>query len=289
MHARPNRRDTLTWPPAEVRQVTSTFLSLVDEAAPGLVEGLYLHGSLGFGEWYDGRSDIDFVAVLAQRSAEVVDTLRDVHARVAEVFPRPTFDGFHLTWDDLAGAPYDCPDLPCTQAGYFHEAARLDVHPVTWHELAGHGIRVRGPELGHVDIWTDEAALRRYTHEYLRSYWLEEGQTLRRFPAEAGRPEIVARCVLGTSRLHHLLARNTLTSKTGAGRYALQAFGERWRPIVTEAILIREFGEPSGAYDGHPERRARDTIDFCAMVVETGLAIPIRPAPGSERPTDGAD
>ena len=32
----------------EVRAVTDTFLSLADEAAPGLVEGLYLHGSIGF-------------------------------------------------------------------------------------------------------------------------------------------------------------------------------------------------------------------------------------------------
>ena len=55
------------WPPGEVGQVTGMYLDLVDEAAPGLVEGLYLRGSLGFGEWYDGRSDVDFAAVTAER------------------------------------------------------------------------------------------------------------------------------------------------------------------------------------------------------------------------------
>lgn len=270
-----SRRSKVTWPPAEVRQVTSTFLSLADEVSPGLVEGLYLHGSVGFGEWYDGRSDIDYVAVLSHRPAEVVDTLRDVHGRVAEMFPRPPFDGFHLTWDDLAGTSYDCPDVPCTQGGYFHEEARLDVNPVTWHEIARHGVTVRGHEPGYFDIWTDDTILRRYTHENLRTYWLKQAQALRQFPAEAGKPDNVAWCVLGTSRLHHLLARNSLTSKTGAGRYALDAFGERWRPIVTEAIVIREFDESSGEYDGDTDRRARDTIEFTAMVVETGLAIPV--------------
>ena len=68
MHdARSRVRTPGSWPPAEVLQVAETFLSLADETVPGLVEGLYLHGSLGFGEWYDGRSDIDYVAVMGGR------------------------------------------------------------------------------------------------------------------------------------------------------------------------------------------------------------------------------
>lgn len=258
-----------------VRQVTGMFESLMDEAAPGLLEGLYLHGSLGFGEWYDGPSDIDYVAVLARPSDDgVVDVLRDVHARVAETFPRPPFDGFHLTWEDLARPSYACPDLPCTQAGYFHEEARLDVHPVTWHELARHGITVRGPALETVEIWTDALALRKYTRDNLRGYWQPEVEMLRQFPDEAGKPDIVAWFVLGTSRLHHLLACDRLTSKTGAGRYALEAFDVRWRRIVTEAISIRERGQPTGAYGDDASLRADDTIDFAEMVVHTGLELP---------------
>lgn len=276
MHdARAFGRGTVAWPPAEVQQVTGTFLSLADEAAPGLVEGLYLHGSLGFGEWYDGRSDIDYVAVLSQPPGAVEETLRGVHARVAEMFPRPPFDGFHLTWDDLARPSYDCPDVPCTQGGYYHPEARLDLHPVTWHELVRHGVVVRGPQPGAVDIWTDEKVLRQYTHDNLRSYWAGQVDALRRFPDEAGRPESVAWCVLGTSRLHHLLARNQLTSKTGAGRYALEAFEERWAPIVAEAIVLREFDESTGEYDGEPARRAEDVTGFADMVVRSGLAIPV--------------
>ena len=93
--------------PAEVDQVTQAFLSLADEALPGEIVGLYLHGSLGFGEWFDGPSDIDYVAVLPARpDVATVDALRQVHAELAEEFPRPPFDGFHITRDDLARA---CP------------------------------------------------------------------------------------------------------------------------------------------------------------------------------------
>lgn len=263
------------WPPLQVRRVTDEFLSLVDEAAPGLVEGLYLHGSLGFGEWYDGRSDIDYVAVLAARpDAATVALLRDAHAAVTTTFPRPAYDGFHVTWDDLAGPPHACPDMPCTQAGHFHEEARLDVHPVTWHELAWHGVTVRGPRLEEVEIWTDQKALREYTRGNLASYWARQVEQLRRFPDEAGTPDAVAWYVLGTSRLHHLLATGRLTSKNGAGAHAVATFGERWRPLVAEALSIRAFGVPAGVYDD-PRRRGQDVVAFSAMVVDSGLALQV--------------
>lgn len=261
--------------PAPVAAVTEHFVALADERLPGRLQGLYLHGSLGFGEWYDGRSDVDYVAVLDRRpDTATVAALREVHEAVAETFPRPPFDGFHLTWDDLARPPYDCPDLPCTQAGSFHDEARLDVHPVTWHELAHHAVTVRGPVPADVRIWTDAEALRDYTRGNLASYWAPEVEQLRRFPDEAGRPDIVAWFVLGTSRLHHLLATGALTSKSGAGRYAVDTFGRRWRPLVSDALAVRATGEDAGGYRGDRRRRGEDTIEFTEMVVGSGLALP---------------
>ena len=34
---------------------------------------------------------------------------------------------------------------------------------MTWHELAWHGVHVRGPALEHVDVWTDTDALQAYS------------------------------------------------------------------------------------------------------------------------------
>lgn len=260
--------------PGPVHQVSDLFLSLADRALPGLVEGLYLRGSLAFGEWYDGRSDVDFVAVLARRpDQETVERLREVHDEVATTFHRPPFDGFHLTWGDLARPPYACPDVPCTQGGYFHEEARIDVHPVSWHELAHHGVTVRGPEPPELDVWTDEAELRRYTHDNLTTFWRETAESLARFPGEAGKPDFVAWSVLGVSRLHHLLTTGKLTSKTGAGRYAMSRFGRRWHPVVTEALALRVTGGPSGLYEGAEDKRGADTVAFTEMVVRDGALI----------------
>jgi hypothetical protein len=274
MHpARDSDRPRDIWPPHDVKQVTGMFLDLADEALPGFVEGLYLHGSLGFGEWYSGRSDVDFVAVVASRpTPATVRGLRDVHARVGETFPQPPYDGFHVTWADLAAAPQDCPDVPCILGGQWRDEGRFDVNPVTWHELAWHGVHLRGPQLADVDVWTDTRALQQFSHANLAGYWAGELAELRRFPDEGARPDIAAWLVLGVPRLHHVLATGRLTSKDGAGRYAVEMFGERWRPVVTEALAYRAVGEPAGLYDGEPHGLATDVIEFTQLVLDDALA-----------------
>ncbi len=276
MHpARGSERRPAVWPPEEVRQVTAMFLDLVDDAAPGLVEGLHLHGSLGFGEWYVGCSDVDFVAVLAHRpdDAERV-VLREAHARVGDTFPRPPFDGFHCTREDLARPAYLCPDVPCVQAGRWFDADRRDVDPVTWHELAWHGVTVRGPAPAEGEVWTDRAVLRDHTRENLRTYWTDALAALRQEPERTADPAVMTWFVLGAPRLHHLLATGRLTSKNGAGHHVVSTFGGRWRPVVAEALAHRAIGERTGMYDGAPDRLAEDVIGLTALVVQDGLALP---------------
>ena len=129
--------------PEPVRQVTAHYLALAEERVPGLVEGLYLHGSLGFGEWYDGRSDVDFVAVTASRpdpATEIV--LRDLHEDHGQSFPRPFLSGLYVTWDDLARPPLGVTGLPGVLEGQWSHDHGAE--PRQWHELAHHGVRCTG-------------------------------------------------------------------------------------------------------------------------------------------------
>jgi hypothetical protein len=261
-------------PPAEVSEVTGQFLRLIDASAPALIAGLYLRGSLGFGEYFAGQSDVDFTVILAGRpDAGQLDALAAAHAAVFEAHPHPHFDGFHLVPEHLTSPPEQCPDLPCMFAGTFHEAGRFDVNLVSWHELARHGITIRGPDLTAADVWSDDAALRAFSHANLTSYWAGVSDALAAHPAEAGTPEAAAWCVLGVSRLHHLLATGAMTSKSGAGRHALAAFGTQWHPIVREALRAREQPTAVSAYAGDHAARARDTTAFTAMAIDAGLAL----------------
>jgi hypothetical protein len=260
--------------PAEVTAVTGRFLDLIDASAAGLVTGLYLRGSLAFEEYFPGQSDIDFTAVLAERpGADQLTALASAHAAVHDEYPGPHFDGFHLLRADLAGRPEECPDLPCMFDGSFRPAGRFDVNPVSWHELARRAVAIRGPAVTDGDVWTDDEALRAYSHGNLTSYWAGIAERLRWGPDAAVTPWAVAWCVLGVSRLHHLLATGALTSKSGAGRYALTAFGPRWQPIVREALRVRERPADVSQYEDDPDSRSRDTREFTSMAIESGLAL----------------
>ena len=262
------------WPPLPVRTLTAAYLDLVDEHVPGLVEGLYLHGSLAFGEWHDGRSDVDFVAVSSRRPGGAeLRRLRAVHDELTVSFPAPAFDGGYVTWDDLAGPPAAVPDIACSFGGQWADEGRTSLNPVAWHELASRGVALRGPAPADVPVWTDEAVLRRFTHDNLRSYWAPNVVELAKFPTEAAAPDVVAWFVLGTARLHHLLATGELTTKDGAGHHAVAAFGEQWRPLVAEALAYRAIGELAGLLDA--EQRSEHVVAFSDLVVRSGLEIPV--------------
>jgi hypothetical protein len=147
------------------------------------------------------------------------------------------------------------------------------VGAVSWHELAWHGVHVRGPALQDVDIWTDLQALQEHSYRNLAEYWAERLAQLQRFPEEAARPDVVSWFVLGVPRLHHLLATGRLTSKDGAGQHAVEAFGARWRPLVSEALAHRATGEPAGGYAGEPDRLAADVVELTALALDSGLAL----------------
>ncbi|MFD7134492.1 hypothetical protein [Streptomyces sp. NPDC059894] len=70
----------------------------------------------------------------------------------------------------------------------------------------------------------------------------------------------------------------SLTSKSGAGRYALTVFESRQHPIIIETLRVRESAGAPSAYDGAMGRRGSDTIAFTAMAIEAGLAL------GAHRP-----
>lgn len=273
--------------PAEVRRAVSVFLSTVDAAAPGLIVGCYLVGSVALGDFrasgvgrgpFRTASDIDFVAVLARRTEADTAVLADAHARVTAAQPRPSFDGCFLTEAELAAGPDGCGDVPCAQSGRFVAAGRFGINPVTFCELARYGIAVRGPQPDELDVWHDPAALRAFTADNLRTYWRPAWHQGRRpsplWFAVGLTGWYPVWTVLGVSRLHYTLATGEMTSKCGAGRYARDTFGPRWHRILDESLALRTGGaegprlpQPGGAPPGDPgvpgrhhRRRARALI-----------------------------
>ncbi len=254
-----------------VEQVVDTYLGLVDAEVAGLVEGLYLEGSAVLGDFHPATSDIDFVAVTtAQPDRAMLAALERVHTYLWARWRRPFFDGIYLTWNDLARGPAHAGPVPYAHEGRFHAETNGEHNPVTWHTLARHGRACRGPVPARTDIWAVPEDLARWTDHNLDSYWrpwLQWATPLwTRFGRFALTSPATVWAVTGVSRLHYTLATGDITSKEGAGRYALQAFPPAWHRIVNEALRVRRREATRSLYRT-PLSRRQDLLAFGDMVI----------------------
>jgi hypothetical protein len=72
-------------------------------------------------------------------------------------------------------------------------------------------------------------------------------------------------------RLVHLLVTGRATSKSGAGRWALQAYPQH-EEILTEALRVRERPADPSTYDHDPARRRADLIALMTEVIADGVS-----------------
>ncbi|MGL4298679.1 MAG: nucleotidyltransferase domain-containing protein [Candidatus Neomicrothrix subdominans] len=259
-------------PQEPVHDVVACFLEEVDRRMPGELTGLFLHGSIVWGEFFPG-SDIDFVAVWEQLPAgERLDDLREAHAFVQQRFPSPTFDGFHCTAADLAASPATIEHRPVFYEGAFSDQGSIDINLVTWHELALGPVVLRGQVPG---VYTSLPELFDFTRTNLDTYWrgIADQVSAAGVKAVGKNDDAVAWITLGAVRLHHLLSQHRLTSKSGAGRYVIERLDERWAPIAQEALRVRERPDTPSLYADHGER-GQDTYDLLVWLIENGLTLP---------------
>jgi hypothetical protein len=254
--------------PDEVARLTDEYLRIVDELAPGLVTTLLLHGSLCWGEFFVD-SDVDFVAIASMHPSEgKLRSLASVHERLRGDFPQRRFEGFYCQAADLAAPPIALTSVPAHYDAAFDPAGRADVNLVTWHELAERGIAVRGDV---PTVYTDLDALIAFSRRNLTSYWTPMLKQIEQVgDHDVGeRDSAVAWVVLGVARLHHLLARKRLTSKSGAGRYVLDALEPHWHRVAHDALAVREKPGSASHYNDLAER-GRDVREFLAWAIEDG-------------------
>lgn len=251
--------------PTLVSDLTAHFLKEVDDRLPGRLVGLFLHGSLCWGEFFDG-SDVDFVGLWDELpSGGDLDLLRAAHLATNERFPAPLFDGFHCTTADLAASPAGIESRPVFFQSEFDAAGTVDINLVTWHELAERGIAVRGDIPA---VYTNLGELLAFTRGNLDTYWrgiaglIDDGSVADFGALDAS----VAWVGLGAARPHHLLATEELTSKSGAGRYVRDSLDPRWNLIARESLRIRETPGSASLYQDSTQR-GQDAWDLLRALI----------------------
>jgi Domain of unknown function (DUF4111) len=255
-----------------VQQIVADYLWHVDRALPGVVEGLYLVGSLALDDFHPRTSDIDFVAVCRHcLDDRAIRALRRVHARVAKRPLGRRFSGPYVTWSELAAKPRRAvPGPHVGRNGTVSAGVQTGRDPVTWHTLARHGLALRGPSPDALDVWIDSVGLVSWTRRNLDDYWRRWLHRSSRLLSRPGMATLIdwgpAWGVLGVSRLHYTLTTGEISSKTGAGMYAREAFPSRWLKIIDECLRIRRDDPKRIFYRSRFERR-RDALAFVDIVI----------------------
>jgi Domain of unknown function (DUF4111) len=270
--------------PGAARAAVHDLLAGLDRELPGRIDGFYVVGSTCLGAFRSDRSDVDFVAVVSDGGLDAAELhrLRGIHrglwrtalARDALRGRWPVVcNGSYLPPDALPRSPHEVTPLAGHVAGRFGIGEPgFDVNPVTWHTLAAHGIAIRGPDPASLNVWNDPAELRAWTIGNLNGYWCRWAGRARRpgwATVRALPRRFTAWGVLGAPRLHYTLATGQIASKEQAGRYALEAFGPDFRPLIEEALAFWRREPTTVPYRRRPELRRRATAAFVAHVIDS--------------------
>jgi hypothetical protein len=147
----------------------------------------------------------------------------------------------------LGGTVSSVPPHPHIHDGVLHITGYHDISGVTWWILKHHGIALIGPPPDQLHIppvdWNELIA---QMHQNMKSYWLRFTTDPRRMAwllTDYG----IQWSVLGVLRQYYTFRERTITSKVGAGIYALEHTPPQWHGLIHEAIGIRR-GRKTSSY-----------------------------------------
>ena len=228
--------------PDPVAAAIESWVGHHDRLAPGVVEGLYVVGSVALDDWTP-RSDIDVVAFISDPTdPDTVTALEAAHVAYRSEGGHPTVDGPFLSWADVASPPTSL-QRPWSLDGEFRfDAECFELNPVVWYTLAEYGVAVRGPATTDLGVACDEADRRAWVRDNVDTYW----RTVREevagvLAADPDRQEfsadMVEWCVLGVARIWLTAETGGVVSKTEAGAWAARRLPDHADVFATAAAV----------------------------------------------------
>ncbi len=257
--------------PGVVAAALAVWLDTHDDVAPGVIEGLYVVGSVSLDDWTP-RSDVDVVAVVADASdPDLFGDLASAHALVRECVSIP-IDGLYLAWGDLVVPPMAL-QRPWVLDGEYHvDGESFEINPVTWFTLATYGVALRGEAPARLGIPLDLGDRRSWVRENLRTYWRGVGERLRTEvesddTIETADGDVLEWVALGVARMLYTWETGDVASKSAAGAWAAERAPD-FADMLLAAVDLR--AEPGLATRAH----LLDAATFTEVVVDaTGPAL----------------
>lgn len=244
--------------PEAIQPLMQAYLTQVAQRLPGLMTACYLHGSVALSAFDPALSDVDFITIVSRRcTPDDLAQLAAVHAALEKQYP--PLQGSYLQADDLGKLTIE--PAPYYSDGVLHPRGQHDINSVTWWLLKHRGLILLGPPPDYeVDWGLLVTNMRHNLNTYWRSY-IRDPRRMAWLLSDYG----VQWTVLGTLRQVYTFAEHDITSKVGAGEYALAKLPARWHRIIREALRIRQH-EPESIYRSRFTRSV-DTFRFLQYII----------------------
>lgn len=257
--------------PHLIHPLLDDYISLTTKELPGFLTAFYLHGSIALDAFQESLSDIDFIAVISRTcTTSDLECLASIHRTLESKYPRWPLSGSYLQASDLGQLTDTMPKHPHYHDAVLHASGHHDINSVTWWVLKNQGISMLGPEPLTLAFEVDWEQLIVDMHKNINIYWASFTKSPSRIAwlwSDYG----VQWTVLGVLRQFYTFKEHAITSKTGAGEYALTHVPARWHRLIQEAINIRE--QKQGSLYRFKLVRAIEAFQFLRGVIRSSNAL----------------
>lgn len=243
------------------------YLTLTEEKLPGLLDAFYIEGSIALDAFNPTLSDVDFVAVVSRPCTEAdLASLSEIHRTIAAQYPRWQMQGAYLQWADLGKFKPEIQPAPNYHDGVLYPAGHTEGNAITWWTLKHRGIALLGCEPDRLDYTVDMPLLLKRMMQNMNTFWrsyLTQPARMAWLWSDFG----IEWTVLGVLRQYYTFREHAITSKVGAGEYALRHLPQQWHRLIQEAIRIRE--QPGKSLYRWRLLRALEAYRFLRYIINT--------------------
>ncbi|MBE3037581.1 MAG: DUF4111 domain-containing protein [Chloroflexi bacterium] len=256
--------DQLPIPYLDVNVLLARLLAGIRSILGESLVGLYIHGSLAYGDFNPRTSDVDFLVVMeGPLPTDTFSALKDMHARlfVSGLAWSQKLEGAYIPKDDLRHHdPAHAPVAWLGVDGHFAlELLGSDWIIQRW-ILREKEIIVTGPPLAPLIDPVSADDLREAVRGSLREWWSPPFPSPERFRSG----EYQAYAIITMCRSLYVLEHGMVASKPAAARWAMETLGEPWAGLIEEAAEWRE---------GIGFDRLEKTLEFICYTLERCRAI----------------
>jgi hypothetical protein len=257
----------------KAKGIIDEHIKMIETCLPNFLASYYIYGSVSLGAFDFNKSDIDFIAVTKRKAIETdIRILKKIHCDMHKKYRKTILDGMYLLNEDIASLKYNS-EISCLRFndGEFKGFQNFARDSIDAFQLIKHGITVKGQEIAKLDYVVDFDILTSKMRDNLNNYWLNWLNDCRKFPSIRYigllvSPKSVEWGILGVSRQYYTFREREITSKVGAGEYALQNLPQKWHKIIKEAMRLRKDNNKS-FYNSIFERR-NDALGYMDFIIQ---------------------